>query len=53
MLYLTWVSAEIDSADTFFPGTHFNDWTEVSRVPHKADAGHAYDFDMVEYLRNS
>ncbi len=52
-MYLTWVSAAIDGADAFFPGVQFSDWTEVSRVHHKADAEHAYDFDMVEYLRNS
>jgi dihydrofolate reductase len=52
-MYLTWVSAAIDGADTFFPGVHFSDWTEVSRVHHKADADHAYDFDMVEYLRSA
>jgi dihydrofolate reductase len=52
-LYLTWVSAAIDGADTFFPGVHFSDWTEVSRVHHKKDAEHAYDFDMVEYVRGS
>ena len=45
--------AAIDGADTFFPGVHFSDWTEVSRVHHKADAEHAYDFDMVEYLRSA
>jgi dihydrofolate reductase len=32
---------------------HFSEWTEVSRVHHKADAEHAHDFDMVEYLRSS
>jgi len=52
-MYLTWVSAAISGADTFFPGTHFSDWTEVSRVHHKADAEHAHDFDMVEYLRSN
>ena len=52
-LYLTWVSAAVDGADTFFPGVHFTDWTEVSRVHHKKDAEHAYDFDMVEYVRGS
>lgn len=52
-MYLTWVGAVIDGADTFFPGVHFSDWTEVSRVHHKADDKHAYDFDMVEYLRKS
>jgi dihydrofolate reductase len=51
-LYLTWVNAAVDGADTFFPGVHFSDWTEVSRTHHKADAEHAYDFDMVEYIRN-
>ena len=51
-LYLTWVNAAVDGADTFFPGVHFSDWTEVSRTHHKADADHAYDFDMVEYIRN-
>jgi dihydrofolate reductase len=52
-MYLTWVSAAIEGADTFFPGVQFSDWTEVSRVHHKADDEHAYDFDMVEYLRNN
>ncbi|MCP1374068.1 dihydrofolate reductase [Dyella lutea] len=52
-LYLTWVSAAVDGADTFFPGVHFSDWTEVSRTHHKADADHAYDFDMVEYIRTA
>ncbi|MBD8879109.1 MULTISPECIES: dihydrofolate reductase [Rhodanobacter] len=52
-LYLTWVGAAVDGADTFFPGVHFSEWTEVSRVHHKKDAEHAYDFDMVEYVRGS
>ncbi|KRE88517.1 diacylglycerol kinase [Frateuria sp. Soil773] len=52
-LYLTWVNAAVDGADTFFPGVHFDEWTEVSRTHHKHDAEHSYDFDMVEYIRNS
>ncbi|MBD8871210.1 dihydrofolate reductase [Rhodanobacter sp. DHB23] len=52
-MYLTWVGAAVEGADTFFPGVHFSDWTEVSRVHHKKDAEHAYDFDMVEYVRGS
>jgi dihydrofolate reductase len=51
-LYLTWVSAAVDGSDTFFPGVHFSQWTELSRVHHKADAEHRYAFDMVEYVRN-
>ncbi|HEY9130881.1 MAG TPA: dihydrofolate reductase [Dyella sp.] len=52
-MYLTWVNAATDGADTFFPGVHFSDWTEVSRVHHKKDADHKYDFDMVEYIRSA
>ena len=52
-LYLTWVATAIDGADTFFPGVHFSEWTEVSRVHHKADEQHAHAFDMVEYVRAS
>ncbi|WNL45292.1 dihydrofolate reductase [Dyella sp. BiH032] len=52
-LYLTWVNAAVDGADTFFPGVHFSEWTEVKRVHHKKDADHAYDFDMVEYIRSA
>ncbi|HEX5307201.1 MAG TPA: dihydrofolate reductase [Dyella sp.] len=51
-LYLTWVNAAVEGADVFFPGVHFSEWTEVSRTHHKADADHAYDFDMVEYIRS-
>lgn len=50
-MYLTWVNAAVEGADTFFPGVHFSDWTELSRTHHKADDGHAYAFDMVEYIR--
>ncbi|RDS85339.1 dihydrofolate reductase [Dyella psychrodurans] len=52
-LYLTWVGAAVDGADTFFPGIHFSDWVEVKRTHHKKDSDHSYDFDMVEYIRNS
>jgi dihydrofolate reductase len=52
-LYLTWVNAAVSGADTFFPGIHFSEWTEVSRVHHKADAEHKYSFDMVEYIHGS
>jgi dihydrofolate reductase len=51
-LYLTWVGAAVEGADTFFPGIHFADWTEVKRTHHKKDSEHSYDFDMVEYIRN-
>lgn len=52
-MYLTYVNTMVDGADAFFPGVHFGEWTEVSRVHHKKDAKHAFDFDMVEYVRAS
>jgi dihydrofolate reductase len=52
-LYLTWVGAAVEGADAFFPGIHFSEWTEVKRTHHKKDSEHSYDFDMVEYIRNS
>jgi dihydrofolate reductase len=52
-MYLTWVSAAVEGADTFFPGIHLREWTEVARTHHKADAEHAYSFDMVEYVREA
>ncbi|MDF3982010.1 dihydrofolate reductase [Luteibacter sp. PPL201] len=52
-LYLTWVYNTFDGADVFFPGIDFKQWTEVSRIPHKADKDHAHAFDMVKYVRNS
>lgn len=52
-LYLTWVNAAVEAPDTFFPGVHFRDWTEVARTHHAADAEHRYDFDMVEYVREA
>jgi dihydrofolate reductase len=50
-LYLTWIYAAVDGADTFFPGVNFKEWSEISRVHHNADATHAHPFDMVEYIR--
>ncbi|TCV94972.1 dihydrofolate reductase [Luteibacter rhizovicinus] len=52
-LYLTWIYAAVDGADCFFPGIDFKQWTEVSRVHHKADKEHQFPFDMVEYIRNT
>ena len=52
-MYLTWVGASIEGADTFFPNIAFSEWTELERVHHPADDGHASEFDMVEYLRKS
>lgn len=50
-LYLTWVDASIDGADAWFPQVDFDDWTEVARAHHEADAKHAFAFDWVDYVR--
>ncbi len=50
-LYLTWIYAAVDGADTFFPGIDFKEWTEISRVHHAVDKDHKHPFDMVEYIR--
>lgn len=50
-MYLTWVDAQIEGADVYFPSIHFREWVEVSREHHKKDDRHAYAFDMVSYVR--
>jgi dihydrofolate reductase len=49
-LYLTEIDAVVEG-DTFFPELNANDWKEVSRRHHPADARHPYAFDIVVYDR--
>lgn len=49
-LYLTEIDARLDG-DTFFPELDKNEWREVSRKHHDADARHPYAFDYVIYDR--
>ncbi|MBT2768001.1 dihydrofolate reductase [Stenotrophomonas sp. ISL-67] len=49
-LHLTWVDAEV-AADTHFPEVDPQQWTEVAREHHDADAKHAFAFDFVDYVR--
>ncbi len=44
--YLTEVHADI-AGDTFFPAWDPNDWREIERVDHKADARNQYDYSFV------
>ena len=48
---LTWVEAEVDGPDTWFPRFDPAAWTEVAREHHDADEQHAYAFDWVDYVR--
>ena len=52
-LHLTHVDALVACADVFFPRFEANDWREVARMVHPADATHAYAFDFVDYVRAS
>lgn len=51
VLQLTHVDTGVVDADAFFPAFDPADWQVVSRVPHPADARHAFAFEFVEYRR--
>ena len=50
-MHLTWVDAEVEGADAWFPGFDERDWREFARAHHPADAMHAFAFDDVDYRR--
>lgn len=50
-LYVTEVAAEFPQAAVFFPEIEPEDWKEVSREHHDADAYNKYPYDFVEYSR--
>jgi len=50
ILYLTEIETEIEG-DTFFPEWNKNEWKEISRLHHPADAKHKYAFDFVVYKK--
>lgn len=47
-LYLTEIQTSLEG-DAFFPIFNKQEWKEVSRNPHSADAKHRYAFDFVIY----
>ncbi len=51
VLHLTHVDTVVDGADAFFPDWDRQQWHEVARQTHAADARHAHAFDFVEYRR--
>ncbi|WP_297834917.1 dihydrofolate reductase [Thermomonas sp.] len=51
-LFLTWVDAEVEGADAFFPRFDARHWCETAREAHPADATHAFAFDFVDYERS-
>ncbi len=48
LLYLTEIDTTLEG-DTWFPSFNKNEWQELSRIQHEADARHAYAFDFVVY----
>lgn len=50
-LHLTWIEANADRADAFFPRSDLSQWREIFREPHAADAKHAFGFTFVDYER--
>lgn len=50
-LHLTWVDAQVDAADTWFPAFDPREWHEVAREHHTVDARHAHAMAFVDYER--
>ena len=51
-LYLTEIDATLEG-DTYFPLFNPDEWKELSRTHHEADARHAYSFDFVVYKKST
>jgi len=51
-LYLTEIKTTLEG-DTHFPSFDKQEWKEMSRKPHPADARHIYAFDFVIYERKN
>lgn len=51
-MFLTWVDAEVEGADAFFPRFDPGQWRETARSRHPADARHALAFAFVDYVRS-
>lgn len=49
-LYLTEIDTILEG-DTYFPPINKEEWKELSRTHHEADARHAYSFDFVVYKK--
>lgn len=50
-MHLTWVDAEVEGADAFFPRFDPRAWKETARIEHAADARHDHAFAFVDYER--
>jgi dihydrofolate reductase len=50
-MYLTWVDTVVAGADAFFPRFDTNEWRELSRAAHRADARNEFAFEFADYER--
>ena len=50
-MHLTWVDATVEGADAFFPRFDPDDWRELSREAHPADARNEFAFEFADYER--
>lgn len=50
-LHLTWVDAQVDAADAWFPRFDAAAWTMLDSEAHAADARHAHAFRFADYAR--
>ena len=51
VLHLTEVDTEVEGADAYFPAFAQEDWIEMDRSAHAADARHRYAFHFVDCVR--
>lgn len=52
-LYLTFVKAQFEGVDTYFPRFSAAHWQETSREAHGIDDRHAYAFDLCVFERQA
>jgi dihydrofolate reductase len=48
-LHLTWIDTVAENPDAFFPRFESDEWIEIERIAHAADARHEYPFTFVDY----
>ena len=50
-LYLTFIHADFEEADAFFPAVDFSQWQQIEEIHCKADEKHKYGYSYCTYIR--
>jgi dihydrofolate reductase len=50
-MHLTWVDTVVEGADAFFPRFDPDEWRELSREAHPADARNEFAFEFADFER--